>query len=214
MLMWNKAKMAAAVALLILLPGLIWAGHAWMRADGAPDLGSANPNGVTSKDSGPDYVMGSTVQPQASYVLMTYSPDHQRAWGFSIPSGKWLKMPDAPGSSGETIKAWVAGSVAIFQQGSEVYGFSAATGTWDTLSAPAGQKGEEMVAMDVGAFKFSDKIFAFSGATGTWDSFNVPVGMNPEVTVASDLAYARVGTNFWAFSCQKGKWDVVDVSAK
>jgi hypothetical protein len=189
-------------------------GHAWMRADGAPDLGTANSNGTSSRDSGPDYLMGSTVQPEGSRVLMSYSPDHQRMWGFSMSSGKWVKMPDASGSSGEAIEVTLAGSVAIFQQGSKVYGFSATTGSWDTAGAPAGQKGQAMVAMDVGTFQFSDKIFAFSGATGKWDSFNVPAGMKPNVGVADDLAWAAAGTNFWAFSCQKAKWDVVDVSAK
>ena len=202
MIMWTKIRVAAAIAIVILLPGILCVNAVQRWARGEDERSSA----PASAASTAEFTM-------ATNIFMETSLDKTQAFGFSMRTGgEWAKASAPTGATFDRSTIFLATDVGVIQAGDREFGFSPGTGTWDSIQLPDTRHADIVVATGICAFQDGDRVYGFSGIHGGWDSFQVPAGTKVVISVGEDWAMAQYGTHTWTLSAAGGKWRGIDVA--
>ncbi len=96
-----------------------------------------------------------------------------------------------------------------------LYGYSAATGTWDKIGL--GSPLKEFVPALAGRLGFvvvGNRVLAYSGTVGRWDSVEVADAKEPPVPSldSEDRIRFQVGSKIYMFSAVTGRWAIADMA--
>jgi RNA polymerase sigma factor (sigma-70 family) len=207
MLMWSKIRIAAAIVLVVLLPG-IFCVNALQKWAGAQEEMAAPPAAATVDAAMANYS-------QSQHLMLNVSQDGTRIWGFSmLTGGKWAEASAPPGATFDKSSVCIASDVGVAQAGDRFFGFSPGTGTWDVVQLPDGGRVNCEISDNVACFQAGDRLYALSGMVGGWDSIQLPPGIKVEFAVGPDFAMAHFGTHMWAFGAAGGKWAGIDTGGR
>jgi len=202
MFIWSKIRVAAMAAMILILPGILCV-HLLMNVRGQDQsyVPSTRPTfSVADLNSG------------SKNVLLHLSADRNKVWAFSVPVGGDWTQPKPAIPVGAVVEPILTENIAAFRAGSWVYGFSAMTGTWDSMEFNNGVTDNPSIsaAQNIAACRAGNRLLAFSATTGKWDSIEIPDGITDNPSVSSDLALLYEGAYSFAFSSHAGKWRAVD----
>ena len=96
-----------------------------------------------------------------------------------------------------------------------LYGYSAATGTWDKARLNSTIKEfQPIVGGRQGCVVVGNRVYAFSGVVGRWDFIEVADTKEPPVPSWSsdDRIRVDVGSKIYMFSAITGRWSVADMA--
>lgn len=164
MLMWSKVRLAAAIVIVVVLPG-IFCFHAmekWADGEGVQPSALASP--------APDAAEANSII--SHDLILESSPDGTQMWGFSIRmGGEWAHITAPAGTTFD--KRMVSDDVGIAQAGNRVYAFAAGTGTWDSFEAPQGADVKSECGPEYAMAHYGSHMWAFSTAAGKWREVDV-----------------------------------------
>jgi RNA polymerase sigma factor (sigma-70 family) len=204
MWMWSNVRVAAAIAIIILVPAIFCVNvlQKWARGQ---DEGSANP---TARAPDPFFYT------MATDIMMEMSSDGTKMWGFSIlKGGPWAEASAPAGTTFDKSSVTLATGIGAAQAGNREFVFIPGTGTWDSVELPDSAKTSVWVATRMTCFQAGDRVYAAGGLVGGWDSFQVPPGTKTEISCGTDWATCKYGTHLWAFSAAEAKWHGIDIAA-
>lgn len=204
MLMWSKIRIAAAIALVVLLPGIfcVSALEKWSRAqDESPAAATVPPV---------DAAMANYMQ--SKHLMIEVSQDRTKIWGFSmLIGGKWAEADALKGAT--FYKSIImAGDIGVAQAGDRFYGFSPGTGAWDVVQLPSSQRINCGVSENVACFQAANRLYAMSGTVGKWEWIEIPAGLKADFVVGPDFAMTHFDTHMWALGAAGGKWRGIDIA--
>jgi RNA polymerase sigma factor (sigma-70 family) len=167
MFMWSKVRLAAAILIVVVLPGVfcLHAMEKWADGEGVQSSAPAAPAPDVAEVN---YIM-------AHNLILESSPDGKRMWGFSITTGaQWVPITAPAGTTFNN--RMVSDDVGVAQAGNRVYGFAAGTGTWDSFEAPQGADVKTEVGNGYAMAHYGTHMWAFSTAAGKWRDVDVQAG--------------------------------------
>lgn len=209
MLMWNKAKVATAVMVLLLLPAILGINMLMKRAAGqdAPESTAVSRAEAGEHPAAPPSFIHTQI------LAITFSSDRQRAWGYSAATGQWSPSPQEGGGAPATEPV-VSINIALYQSGNRVYAFGGPVGKWDASDVQAGEKVDATVAHNIALYRSGNRVYAFSAFVGKWESIDIPQGEHVESWADDEMACAEYGTHLYFFSAHTGHWQGIDRAAK
>jgi hypothetical protein len=206
MIMKSKIRLAAAIAILIVLPGTfrIKALQKWARGQDEPP---GNPATAPASNTQPELI-------RATNILMQLSLDNKTAYGFSMRTGEeWGEASAPAGSTFDKSTLSVADDVGVIQAGDREFGFSPGTGKWDSAQLSKRTRVDVKVFTGIAAFQDGDRVYALGGMQGGWNSVQLPTAAKVDITIATDIAAFQDAGRIYAFSAKHGGWDSIQVPA-
>ena len=171
MILWSKIRLAAAIAIVILLPGILCinALQKWARGqdDGPADRRAAISIPTKLEPAALEFNI-------AKDVMVNRSIDGTIEWGFSmVTGGEWSAAIAPKGTTFDKSTLTLADGVAAIRAGNREFAFAAGTGTWDSFEIPEGAKLDVWIGPGYLRTQYGTHMWAFSTAAGKWREIDV-----------------------------------------